>query len=417
MHLRRMLFNGEPEVGGEELVAKHEFGNAELQVGIIPGHGGRLVLGLPVSPRDHDRPGCGGRGFSGSRRGHGRPSRKGDGRGYQGPGCGRGGGTERLRRGGNGRDRGGAQSQRLWDGGGDHSRKIGRSRGLPSSGGDISREMGRSQGLLCSGSDKGRGIGRSRRLGREPGAEGCMAALGHRDGSSGGAFLSRQRGDACLLLPEGPRRVLKPGAGSGGVSVQNGELCTEGSYQPFMLGGSQFDRVSIGGGPRGVVSRYPGAGESFLHIVEGDPLHGGLLRRFEAIPYGLQVSQVGRGSVGDGRKVRRQWGSGTHSRGAASPQASVATDVRRWHGRQVQGRTGSRRRLQSRPSARLGGSGGSGRGRHAMGGSQRGQGRKIARGAHTVGEGRVVSHKRRYSRGGFRNTVIVYRSMPLRGER
>ena len=89
MHLRRMLFDGEPEVGGETLVAEHQFGDAELQVGIVPGRGGRLVLGLPVRPRGHDRPGCGGRGFSGSRRGHGRPSRKGDGRGYQGPGCGR----------------------------------------------------------------------------------------------------------------------------------------------------------------------------------------------------------------------------------------------------------------------------------------------------------------------------------------
>ena len=159
-----------------------------------------------------------------------------------------------------------------------------------------------------------------------------MAALGHREGCSGGAFLSRQRGDACLVLPEGPRRVLKPGAGGGGVAVQSGELCTEGSYQPFVLGGSQFDRVTIGGGPRDVVNGYPGAGESFLHIVEGDPLHGGLLRRFEAIPNGRQVSQVGRGSVGGGRKGRRQWSSGMQSRGAASSRASVATDVRRWHG-------------------------------------------------------------------------------------
>ena len=170
--------------------------------------------------------------------------------------------------------------------GGDQSRKIGRSRGLPSSGGDISREMGRSQGLLCSGSGMSRGMGRSRLLGREPGEEGCMAALGHGDGSSGGAFLSRQRGDACLLLPEGPRRVLKPRSGSGGVSVQSGELGTEGSDQPFMLDGSQVDRVSIGGGPRGVVSRYPGAGESFLHLTEGDPLHCGLLSRLDAGPDG-----------------------------------------------------------------------------------------------------------------------------------
>ena len=171
VHLRRMLLNGEPEVGGEELVAKHEFENAELQVGVIPGHGGRLVLGLPVCPRDDDRPGCGGRGFSGSRRGHGRPSRKGDGRGYQGPGCGRGGGAERSCRGGSGGDHGGVQSQRLWDGGGVPSREVGQSRGLPSSGGGRGREMGRSPGLVSSRSDKGRGIGRSRRLGREPGGK------------------------------------------------------------------------------------------------------------------------------------------------------------------------------------------------------------------------------------------------------
>ena len=282
VHLRRMLLNGEPKVEGEEFIAEHKLRHAELQVCTILGRGERLGLRLPVCPRDHDRTGCGGRGVSGGRRGHGRPSRKGDGRGYhsQGPGCGRGGGAERSRRGGSGGDRGGVQRQRLRDGRSEQSRKVGRSRGLPSSGGDRSREMGRSQGLLCSGSDKERGIGRSRLLGREPGEEGGMAALGHRDGSSGGAFLSRQRGDACLALPEGPRRVFKPGAGSGGVAVQSGELCTERSYQPFVLGGSQFDRVSIGGGLRDVVSGYSGVGESLLHIVEGDPLHGGLLRRF-----------------------------------------------------------------------------------------------------------------------------------------
>ena len=102
------------------MVTEPQFGNWELQVGITPGQGGGLVLGLPVGPRDHDRPRCGGRGFlgfSGSRRGHGRASRGGDGRGYQGPGCGRGGRTKRSRRGGDSGDRGGAQSQRLWDGG------------------------------------------------------------------------------------------------------------------------------------------------------------------------------------------------------------------------------------------------------------------------------------------------------------
>ena len=208
MHFRRMLLNGEPEVGGGKLVAKHEFGDAELQVGVVPGRGGWLVLGLSVSPRNHDRPGCGGRGVSKSRRGRGRPSRKGDGRGYKGPGCGRCGGAERSRRGGNGGDRGGAQSQRLWNEVGDQSRKVGQSRELPSSGGDMSREMGRSQELLCSGSDKGRGIRRSRRLGREPGEEGGVAALGPREGCGGGACLSLEGGKTCLVLPVGPRRFF-----------------------------------------------------------------------------------------------------------------------------------------------------------------------------------------------------------------
>ena len=185
-----------------------------------------------MRPRDHDRPGCGGRkfaGFLGSRRLHGRPSRKGHGRGYQGPGCGRSGVTERSRRGGNSGNRGGDQSQRLWDRGGDQSRRIGRSRRLPSSGGDRSREIGRNPRLLCSGSGISRGLGRSRLLGREPGEEGCMAALGHGDGGSGGAFLSRQRGDACLLLLEGPCCVLKARTGSGGVSMQSGELAGSGA--------------------------------------------------------------------------------------------------------------------------------------------------------------------------------------------
>ena len=128
MHLRCMILNGDPEGGAEKLVSEHQFGNWELQVGIVPGHGGGLVLGLPVGPRDHGRPGCGGRGFlgfSGSRRWHGRASQEGDGRGYQGPGCSRGGGIERWRRGGNSGDHGGAQNQRLSNGGDDQSREIG----------------------------------------------------------------------------------------------------------------------------------------------------------------------------------------------------------------------------------------------------------------------------------------------------
>ena len=60
MHIRRKLFNGEPEVGWEVLVFEHELRDAELQVGIISGRGRRLGLRLPVCPRSHDRSGCGG---------------------------------------------------------------------------------------------------------------------------------------------------------------------------------------------------------------------------------------------------------------------------------------------------------------------------------------------------------------------
>ena len=45
------------------------------------------------------------------------------------------------------------------------------------------------------------------------------------------------------------------------------------------------------------------------------------------------------------------------------------------------------------------------------------RGEKSRGGAHAVGEGRMVSHERRYSRGGRRNTIVVHRSMSLRGER
>ena len=189
----------------------------------------RLVLGLPVRPRDHDRPACGGRGslgLSGSRQGHGRASREGDDRGYQGPGYGRGGRTERSRRGGNSGDRGGAQSQSLWDEGDDQSRKIGRTWRLPSSGGDRSREMGRNPRPLCSGSGMSRGMGRSRLLSREPGEEGGVAALGRREGCGGGAYLGVDGSHACLALPVGSRRFVKGHgeflelrAGGGGVTV------------------------------------------------------------------------------------------------------------------------------------------------------------------------------------------------------
>ena len=54
--------------------------------------------------------------------------------------------------------------------------------------------------LPSSESGMTRGVGRSRLMGRGSREEGCMAAFGHGNSGDGGAFLSRQRGDACLLL-------------------------------------------------------------------------------------------------------------------------------------------------------------------------------------------------------------------------
>ena len=65
IHVRRELFYGEPEVGREVSVLEHEFGGEKLQVGIVVGVGRRLARRLAVGTRDHERPRCGGRGFSG----------------------------------------------------------------------------------------------------------------------------------------------------------------------------------------------------------------------------------------------------------------------------------------------------------------------------------------------------------------
>ena len=80
-------------------------------------------------------------------------------------------------------------------------------------------------------------------MGREPGEEGGVAALGHREGCGGGACLSLEGGKACLALPvspcrvfEGSRGLLKPRAGSGRVTVQCGEPGAKRNCHTFMLG-------------------------------------------------------------------------------------------------------------------------------------------------------------------------------------
>ena len=107
--------------------------------------------------------------------------------------------------------------------------------------------------LPSSESDMFREVGRSRLNGRESGEEGCMAAFGRGNGGDGGAFLSRQRDDACLLL-------LDVCTGSGGVLTQGSELVVEGSDQPFMLDGGELGRVAIGGGGCVVLGGHPSAG-------------------------------------------------------------------------------------------------------------------------------------------------------------
>ena len=71
-----------------------------------------------------------------------------------------------------------------------------------------------------------RGVGRRRLLGREPGEEGGVAALGRREGCGGGACLGVDGSHACLAFPVGSRRFveghggfLKLRAGGSGVTV------------------------------------------------------------------------------------------------------------------------------------------------------------------------------------------------------
>ena len=66
IHVRRELLYEESEVRREVSVFEHQLRDAKLQVCIIVGGGRRLARGLPVVTQDHDRPGCGGRGFSGA---------------------------------------------------------------------------------------------------------------------------------------------------------------------------------------------------------------------------------------------------------------------------------------------------------------------------------------------------------------
>ena len=114
------------------------------------------------------------------------------------------------------------------------------------------------------------------------------------------------------------------------MTLQSSELGAKRSCHTFVLGSCKVERVLVGDGPRGGVVGHSRMDEALFHIAERYSLHGGLLRRFLAIPNELQVTKVGRGSVAGGGKGPRQRSSGTQSRGAASPRTGTVTDVREW---------------------------------------------------------------------------------------
>ena len=121
------------------------------------------------------------------------------------------------------------------------------------------------------------------------------------------------------MLLEGPCSSLDARAGRGRVLAQGGESVAEGGEYPFMLGGGEVGRVAIGGG--GSIGRrgYPGAGQAFFHLAEGDLRQFSLLRVVKADPDGREVSKVGRGAVVGGKGGPRQRSCGAQTRGAARP--------------------------------------------------------------------------------------------------
>ena len=111
------------------------------------------------------------------------------------------------------------------------------------------------------------------------------------------------------MLLEGPCSTLDARAGRGRVLAEGSESVAEGDEYPFMLGGGEVDRVAIGGG--GSIGRrgYPGVGQAFFHLAEGDLRQFSLLRVVKAGPDGREVSKVGwRIVVGGSGAVGRKSG-------------------------------------------------------------------------------------------------------------
>ena len=58
-----------------------------------------------------------------------------------------------------------------------------------------------------------------------------------------------------------------------------------------MLGGAEVDRMAIGVGGRSGLGRYPGLGQPFFYLVEGDLSPVSALLRGEGVPDGRPVGR------------------------------------------------------------------------------------------------------------------------------
>ena len=176
--------------------------------------------------------------------------------------------------------------------------------------------------------------------------------------------------------------------------------------------------MTIGVCGRGV--SYVSTGASLFHLVEGGPCHVCTLLRGEGVPDGRPVVQVGWGAAVGGKGGPWHRSCGAKSRGAARGRSRAGPKIRGAYGGEVQKRTSCRRRGRPRPGADVGGSPGSRLGRRsgrrcfrhgAAGGSQGSKGCENTGGNHTNGERRMVSYMHGRTTGGYRVTVVMYRSL------
>ena len=161
-----------------------------------------------------------------------------------------------------------------------------------------------------------------------------------------------------------------------------------------------------------------GTGEALFHLVDGGPCQIRALPCGEGAPDVRPVVQVGWGTSVGGKGGPWHRSCGAESRGAVRGRSRAGPKVRVARRGEVQKRTRCRRRGRSRLGADVGGSLGGMLGRRggrrlrhgAAGGSQGSKGGENTGGDHTNGERRMVSHMHGRTTGGYRVTVIMYRS-------